>query len=291
MDPFYQIFYPYKKFESFNHEEDRIFDDFFLTMKNKTVWESTIILPNDEINIISTTSTCNSNKSNPDKNTLDSPICNDENKYIFPKQSDTLFWCLYIYKYGYDEYLNIHSKYDNQLLSEKMKIMEFIKSNKSKMKRSNYKLTNILIQQIMSEMMIYQSSTSLLCVIAMSIFYGITIYIFDEKRNIYLQFIPDASIVEEKNVIDTESVIIRRNGRNQYSLYDGTDKTAKISHIITTMICVEFYNKPLKPISHYKTTDLQTILEKMKNRHPSTETKLKKNELYEYISENCSWDL
>jgi hypothetical protein len=286
MDPFYQIFYPYKKFESFNIAKDHMFNDIFLTLGNKMVWESRMISSSE----IDNPSVCDSIETKRAISVILPPRNSAKNhdKYINPKQKDTLFWSIYIHKYGYDTYMNIHSKYDNELVNEKTKIMNFIKANPGIMKRSNYKITNILIQQVISEMMIYQSSTSLLAVIAMSIFYGVNIVIFDEDRNIYLQFISDTTLMKDD---ETETVIIRRKGRYNYSLYDDTNKSEKIAHIMNTMICVEIYHKPLKPISHYKTAELQSIFEKMKNVEMSNEKKWKKNEIYEYISEKCVWDL
>ena len=81
---------------------------------------------------------------------------------ITPRQPDTLFWCLYIIRHGYNDYLQIDRNYGVKELEEKQHILEFVKENKVNMKNTNYKITNVAIQEIMSELMTQQKQTSFL---------------------------------------------------------------------------------------------------------------------------------
>ena len=70
---------------------------------------------------------------------------------ISPRMEDGLFWCVFIAGKSYQDFINIGTKYKNQELHEKQKIIEFIKKTPSCMKSSNMKLSNVAIQEIMSD--------------------------------------------------------------------------------------------------------------------------------------------
>ena len=73
---------------------------------------------------------------------------------IYPKCTDTLFWCMYIAKYGYAEYLNIGQRYKNKEIEIKQQMIDTIKKTPSILKNGPRKITNVEIQEIMAELMI-----------------------------------------------------------------------------------------------------------------------------------------
>jgi glucose/arabinose dehydrogenase len=89
---------------------------------------------------------------------------------LIPKDNDTLFWCLYIAKNGIHEYEMINQGYSNIEIAEKDKVMAFIKTQPSKLKNTNVKVTNIAIQEIMSDI-ITNTKLNVSTLIAMSLFY------------------------------------------------------------------------------------------------------------------------
>lgn len=72
-------------------------------------------------------------------------------KTFIPEQDDTLFWCLFIHKFGKEEYNLIGSKYKNYEIKEKMKIVEYLNENKNVLKRM--KITKTATQEIMGKLM------------------------------------------------------------------------------------------------------------------------------------------
>ena len=65
---------------------------------------------------------------------------------VYPDKKDTLFWCLFIANNGIADYEAIRQGYSNIEIAEKQKIMTSIKSQPTKLKSTNVKLTNIAIQ-------------------------------------------------------------------------------------------------------------------------------------------------
>ena len=71
-------------------------------------------------------------------------------EYKKPKQKDTLFWCLYIAKYGYDEYTEIQTHYGTKQLEIQQKIGNYIKNNMVLLKNVNTRITKAAAQEILS---------------------------------------------------------------------------------------------------------------------------------------------
>jgi hypothetical protein len=73
----------------------------------------------------------------------------EKSDIYYPEKKDTLFWCLYIAKNGLNAYNSITQGYSNIEMEEKQKIMESIKTQPSRLKNTNVKITNVAIQEIM----------------------------------------------------------------------------------------------------------------------------------------------
>ena len=52
-----------------------------------------------------------------------------KDEYNLPCQKDTLFWCCYIAKHGYDEYKQIRNNYGTKQMEIQEKISKYIKEN------------------------------------------------------------------------------------------------------------------------------------------------------------------
>ena len=103
----------------------------------------------------------------------------------FPLKEDSLFWCIFISFYGWKEYEYIGKKYANRELDEKKKIMENIKKSPSIMKETNIKVTNVMIQEILSDLLL-NKKTSLNTFLAFVSYYKKRVFIV--KKNTYLLF-------------------------------------------------------------------------------------------------------
>jgi hypothetical protein len=207
-------------------------------------------------------------------------------KYAFvPKQSDTLFWCIYYEIYGENDYLQIGHRYSNRETSEKQKIVEYFRSHNTKLlKNSNQKITNGQVQEIMSEFMCIQDKTSMLGFIALVIYYKRTIYLIHGEKNIFIK-------VEESDSVDDDPIILEyavTNNDRQKTKYKWcmiSDKPQFIDEIRRTKHEFHQYNKPLQGLSSYKTDELREISFKMNIDCVGK----KKNELYQKINEYCVW--
>ena len=199
---------------------------------------------------------------------------NKKKSYYEPSQTDSLFWCIYIHVYGYSDYLQIGHRYGNSELNEKQKIIEFIKKNPKKIKDTKFKVSKGLTEEIISEFMVMNNKTTLLGLIALSVYYNISFFIVNKNKNIYLKYEPN-------DYTGLPCIIYKTN--NKY--VSEMETTAEIvNNIKDTMLCLETINKPLKSISNYKSNELSEIALKLNIELPE---KIKKNEVFQKISEYC----
>lgn len=196
--------------------------------------------------------------------------------YYLPKQKDSLFWCIYIFKYGMNKYNEI-SNYGNTELKEKQNCIKFIEKNKNLLKTTNYKITNINIQEIKSELMTEQTKTSYYVLLAFVFYYNINIYIIHENRNMYLSF---------KNDTNTINHVIFKD-KNKYRIQKMNVNNLEIDNITRGMYCLVHFNKPIKGLSTYKVSDLHDIARIL---NIENYTNYKKNELYELIQLKLIWE-
>jgi hypothetical protein len=215
------------------------------------------------------------NSTNIKKDCIIKPLpLNDEiiaEEYIY---NDSLFWCLYIIHHGYAEYKQIGHNYGVKELEEKQKVSEFIKKNTASVKRTNYKLTNIAIQEVLSEFMTIQikKQVSYPCFIALCVYYNINIILIEENGKSLLEFINDTN---------NKTFVIYKMKTGKYKInVDPLDPDA-ISEFKTKYIVLYSYLKPLKPIATYTVEDLTIMLTKLGNREE--QKKYKKQDLYQAI--------
>ena len=81
--------------------------------------------------------------------------------FIQPKQRDSLFWCLYIAKHGYKDYLEIQNHYGSKQMDIQKEISSYIKENPTLLKGLNIRITKALVQEIISELLTEIKQTSI----------------------------------------------------------------------------------------------------------------------------------
>ena len=198
-----------------------------------------------------------------------------------PKQKDTIFWCVFIYMYGYGEYTMVGSKYGNRELEEKQKMILFFKENPKILKTTNHKITNGNIQEIHSEYLSFQNETTLLGVIGLAVFYNVRILLVDASKKTYFDYhTPDTS----KTCVLFKNAGIR--GQTKYT-FDMSMTDEKVQMIQNTMLCLEHYTKPLRAISTYSLPELEEIGKRIGVYDEQSNKKIKKQELYNKIAEYC----
>ena len=205
--------------------------------------------------------------------------------FIEPRHHDTLFWCLYIIAHGYKDYIEIDRNYGVKELEEKQKISEFIKTNINKIKNTNYKITNVAIQEMLSEFMTVQKNTSILCLIAMTVYYNINILIVDSSDKTMLEFwaskdsLPQMDRLSDENAAMT--YILHKNENGKYKLRIENISTSRIYEMKEKYLVLESYLKPIRAMASYKVEELEQMAKKLGVLDETK--KYKKNELYELI--------
>ena len=219
---------------------------------------------------------------------------------IHPKCIDTLFWCMYIAKNGYSEYLTIGQKYRNVEIENKQQMIETIKKNpsilkngsglktssslktESGLKTSSRKITNVAIQEIMAELMI-DKKTSMKTFYAMCVLNELNMYIVDTTTKTYLDF-ANTSL---SNTVDTsaKSYIIYRSVEGFFSVDIEEKQTEQLDQILSELFELEHGERPIKAISAYKISDLETISKKL----GLSNNKAKKQDMYNEILVRCLW--
>ena len=219
------------------------------------------------------------------------PIQEDTKRLISPKQQDSLFWCLYIIEHGYKDYIQITHQYGIKELEEKQKTYEFVKNNTSLVKNTNYKMTGVAIQEMLSELIVVQKNLSFLSLIATIVRYNINILIVMEEKNCMLEFwcnkerIPNPNSLREDG--DAATYVIYKTKYGKYKLQEENISSYKLQELRDSYVVLESYNKILKAQTNYKVDDLEVMARKLYIITGTEEMKIKykKGELYDKIIE------
>ena len=195
-------------------------------------------------------------------NNLVKEVSHSTMKYFSPRQSDTLFWCIFHEIFGENEYLQIGGRYANRETDEKQKIIQYFRSKDVKMlKNSNQKITNGEAQEIMSEFMCIQNKTSLMGLIGLVVYYKRVVYLVHNSKNIFMKFGHVDNELDEPIIIEYEYNDNHRQ-KSKYKLClinSESEKQDYITKLQKTKLELHQYNKPLMGLSSYKIDDLREI--------------------------------
>jgi len=210
----------------------------------------------------------------------------DKNEdFISPKQIDSLFWCLYIANFGYNDYVTINRNYGIKELEIKKNVIDYLKNNPNKMKETNYKITKIIIQEVMSDLMTSQKETSIHCLLAIISMFNMNIIMIDSNRQFLLEF--NSNNDNQKNI---STYLIKKDKHGKYHINTEPITNEDIDKLKNEIICLENYMKPMKSISGYKIEELEELSQKVGiNILDKNEKRYKKQELYYLIAEIVKW--
>ena len=250
MNNLYQIFYPYNKFDSTEDVETRL--EKFMYTKQYIDFEQSVDsdveqeeIPVDESAMEIIKPIVSIVPIEPPVQVTSPPPQKASSKLLIPDKIDSLFWCLYISHYGYEQYLAIGNKYMNAEFVEKAQIMEYLKSNKNVLKNINKKITLGAAQEVMSELLT-NKKTSLLAINAFAAYYKKNILIENTMNGTYLEYIYDTDVTDE------QWIHLKYITRGRYGI-------SEIRPIAKTGIKVEYPDKPLRGISTYKVSELNEL--------------------------------
>jgi len=271
-----QIFYKCNKFDTIESIHE-------LTPYMLTVEKKKLIM--DSMNSLDSTNSMNLIKEPPGLTEPSHSIPPDtsiKSSVFFPQRENSLFWCMFIAQHGYAEYEYIGKKYANRELQEKQLIADTMKKTPSTMKNTNHKITNIMCQEIISELIIVKPS-SLMTIFAFIAYYKKHVIIINENTHMFFSF--TKSVTFDANDWHDNTVILEYKNSDFGIELEVTKE--KIENIMKNTFRLESIEKPLKGISSYKVTELENIARLLQI---TLETSLKKSELYDVIYNKAKWE-
>ena len=186
---------------------------------------------------------------------------------------DTLFWNIFIAVYGETEFFQIGSKYTNREWEEKTKIRASFMTNSKELQTTNQKVTLGNIKEMMSEYMT-STTTSLLGVVGISVYYKISIILVDQEKKTTLSFLP-------QNTELNPCILLKINGKGKSrDHYEVADES-----VLKDTFGLASYTRPLRAISTYKRAELIGIAEQCQ----LSLCDKSKDELYRILSEHLVW--
>jgi hypothetical protein len=207
---------------------------------------------------------------------LEEPVKEEPRSQLFsPKKEDKLFWSIYVLNIGEAEYYMIGNKYKNVEMEEKKTILDYILKNrahiKSLAKNNGFKITNVKMQLVESELMV-DRKTSWLGFWIMCLYYNINAIIVQDK--IYMEF----------NVDSHYNTYLFEKNEDFHMNVDCIKLTnERLNTIKKNRLRIDpFVEKILKGVSTYKTSELETMMQIL-NIYIDNESKPKKNDYYETI--------
>jgi len=195
-----------------------------------------------------------------------------------PDKHDTLFWAMYVAKYGMEKYIKIGKKYGNVEIDRKQKMMEYLQEHKKSLKCLNHKMTNVAIQEMIAAILANRKTT-LSCLAAFTVYYKKNIIVNNETNPTYM----------ECTYNDEPPIILTYNKYKKYGCVESADENV-IQRIRDEKICMESHDKPIRGISLYTHDELREIAEKIPSIVASTGWRIwKKPELYGKIWHALRW--
>jgi hypothetical protein len=206
---------------------------------------------------------------------------NDNSNYITPKQKDSLFWCIYIAKYGYNDYRQINKNYGSKQLDEQKKIGQHIKQNLHLLKNTNTRITKAAGQEILSDLLTDTKKTEMNVLYAYCIYYGFNLIIMNEDETTYIE------IVSNTFSSDNPTYLMNKNKKDKYSIIEEPINKDEYVNITSNKFKLDSHIRPLKAISNYKIDELRIIADQI--GIDIYEQKWLKPDLYKSITAKLSW--
>lgn len=198
---------------------------------------------------------------------------NVQPEYASIKEKDTLFWCYYIIKYGYEDYEMVTQQFSIEK-NLKIECISQIRKDKELLKKYKLKRSEIESELLNDEIL------SLKGFLALCIYNKINFLLIDNRK--YYELIVNDEIEQDKiscNIIKCE--------RGKYTV-DITDEKEIMENKLTTYrnnyYKIENLTKPIKSFSTYSLPDMIDICSNLKISVTGPDgKKLKKKELYTEI--------
>jgi len=200
----------------------------------------------------------------------------EEQPFFIPKQKDSLFWCFYIMKHGFEKYETID--FINIVVEKTLKIEYIEKLRLKKDVLKTYKISplthieNVLLNEYKIDMKTFLSLCVLeninVLIINKKTFLSLEITSTDSCKQHILHFFPD---------------------KNNYGLEKDVSEL-KVEEYKSKLYKITSYDKPIRAISAYKSEELMEICSKLgiETFNKEKDKPFLKKELYEEIVKELS---
>lgn len=189
--------------------------------------------------------------------------------FLLPKQYDTLFWCYYIMIFGQFSYEMLGDNSFEEEKNIKIGLAELIKENKELLKKNKWKRGLIETELVIDNNISFQTFFYMCAVKKLNV-------IIQHKRCIYTC----------KNNSTNSFELIKWDKDKGYLIYSGeeNDKKSIIDEYMASFLIIENINKPIGPISSYKSGVIKDMCSKLNISTLSADgKKLNKKILYNNI--------
>jgi hypothetical protein len=217
-----------------------------------------------------------------------------DNSFFYPKQKDTLFWCFYILKYGFESYEMLGPI--NIVIEKKIKIeyIELLRKKKQELKAKKIAQMAHVENKLANDFIIDLKTFFMLCAVEkINILYIHKKFYYLFKNGDFEE--DDDDIKDNDNNNDNaksdvtnfygEIHLVKRNDvGNRYGFSENIS-SEKVAYYRNTFYCVENISKPIRGVSNYTIKDLLPIANKLGIEVVNSLDKKQKtkNELYESI--------
>ena len=227
-----------------------------------------------------TNTNINKNFEKPKPNPKVEEKMDTKREFVFPVQKDSLFWCFYIMKYGFESYETLENI--NIVVEKKLKIecIELLRKNKQLVKAKKIAPLTHIENCLANETKIDMKTFLALCVIC-----DLSMLYLHKKTYFLLNF---DEVEDDNSDFDYQSfhIVKRRDDPLKYGVYlNDADKVEKIKDYVDANYKIENMSKPIKALSAYKVAELLDIAKKLgiETINKTTNKQKNKNEIYELL--------
>jgi hypothetical protein len=208
---------------------------------------------------------------------------------------DSLFWCMYVHSHGqtvFETQKTIGTNMLNLMMNEKREMSDFFNKddNKTALKLSNHKITNIKINEIKCDLMTKPMLSSIESLIPCCVYWKCPIYV-DLGNKTFLHFVPNTYVSDNDDVTSDPNAVLLYMVEGHFELeLDVEKKVQLIKEMCQGYYKIPHYEKPLLGVGTYKTDELQYLYDMVISANDitcCTGTKMKKQELYAAIAQKC----
>jgi hypothetical protein len=199
---------------------------------------------------------------------------------------------MYVHSHGhtaFETHKAIGTNMLNLMMTEKRVISEFFNKdeNKTALKNTNHKITNIKINEIKCDLMTKPMLTSIEALIPCCVYWNCPIYV-DLGNKTFLHFVPNTYVSDDDNtgLTDSNAVLLYMvDGRFELEM-DQEKKSKGIAELRQNCYKIPHYEKPMMGIGTHKTDELQYLYDMVIGT--KEDKKMKKQELYDAIAIKCA---